>query len=85
MKTVQNLLASKGDKRIGNHKREDSFGLEYYIYHQTAICIVNRKTNKFTTQNGGFKTSSTTRAISSYKKELNSIGYEEVGSIKELK
>lgn len=65
--------------KTGNHSRE-SLGdyCEKFIYHWTPICVVNYSNRTFYTDNGGFNTSSTNRAISSYKYYFSNCGYTQV-------
>ena len=49
-----------------------------YIYHSTIICAVNENEKTFRTSNGGWNTSSTTRAINDYRKHFLSRGYKDL-------
>jgi len=69
MKTIKKLINGECNK-LGNHKREitEDNRILYY-YHQTVICEVNHNTKNVIITDGGWKTSSTTRAINSYIRE----------------
>lgn len=57
----------------GNHQRED------YIYHCTAICMVDHTTRKFMIDKGEYGDKmSTNRAVKDYRDYFNANGYEEV-------
>ena len=70
LKAVENLIyaANTGRKsaKQGNHRMERaSDGRIWYYYHSTAICTVKDGVAKY--DNGGWNTSSTNRAINSYR------------------
>ena len=66
LKAVKQLVNHER-RTVGNHYRECYGDKEFFYYHWTAICVVNYGTREFYVDNGGFRTSSTTRAINSYK------------------
>ena len=71
LKSVQNLInaANSGAKQrqCGNHSfQRDKDGTLKFFYHWTAICVVDKNGNP-TYDNGGWNTTSTKRAINSYK------------------
>ena len=71
LRAVENLVAyaNRGyeTKKEGNHSMiQTETNIKYY-YYQTCICNVNKVTGKVIYSNGGWATSSTTRAINSYK------------------
>ena len=68
MKCIDALLKSNNDKKVGNHKVILTDDFEKYYYHYTCICEINHKEKTITYDNGGFNTSSTTRAINCYKR-----------------
>lgn len=75
LKSVEKLV--KGDaKKVGNHctVKHDN-GIQEFFYYATAICTVNHSLKTFTTDNGGWGTSSTSRAINDYIREFTSRGY----------
>lgn len=81
LRTVEQLCRLERT-HIGNH-RVESFNecghiINNYIYHSTIICSVNENTKMFMTCDGGFGTTSTKRAISSYREWHNDHGYFEV-------
>ena len=79
MKCVNELLKSNCNyKRIGNHRKEREGHISKYYYHHTPIVIVNDSEKTFKTDNGGWGTISTTRAINAYRRELTSIGFREL-------
>lgn len=71
MKTIDTLVREyrRGTnyKRVGNHCLKQEGNTTKFYYHNTAICTLD-KTGKATYDNGGWGTSSTTRAINCYKK-----------------
>lgn len=81
LKAIEQLLS--GERCIvGNHSVE-SFNqcghtINNYIYHSTIICAVNENEKTFRTSNGGWYTSSTTRAINGYRKHFLSRGYKDL-------
>lgn len=79
MKTVENLINSERNKTLGNHHAEIiSDEIRHFYYYNTVICKANDKTMEFKVDNGGYNTSSTTRAINSYRKNLLALGYTEI-------
>ena len=79
MKTVRALLNTNANhKQMGNHSMAKTVVGRDFTYHWTVICSVNDIERTFTTNNGGWNTSSTTRAINAYKYELTARGYREV-------
>ena len=70
MVTVKKLIQSKGNKKLGSHRVEVQPNGEYwYCYYATPIAKVDYARKIITVDNGGYKTSSTTRAINSYIRE----------------
>lgn len=81
LKAVEQLCKCERST-VGNH-RVESFSecghtINNYIYHSTIICAVNENTKMFMTCDGGYDTTSTKRAISSYREWHESHGYFEV-------
>lgn len=71
MRTVEKLLASHKDMKLGNHSLEiQSDGTEWYFYHATPIVKVDWNKRIVIVDNGGWGTSSTTRAINSYLRQI---------------
>lgn len=71
MRTVEKLLASHKDMKLGNHSLEiQSDGTEWYFYHATPIVKVDWNKRIVIVDNGGWVTSSTTRAINSYLRQI---------------
>lgn len=76
---VKDLVCASRDMKKGSHKVvKYPTGIREFIYYSTAICTVNDNERTFSTDNGGYGTSSTTRAINDYKRYFTSIGYKEV-------
>lgn len=75
LKSVENLVNST--RRVcGNHRvKEYSNNTREFVYHNTVICTVDDNRRVFNTDNGGWATQSTTRAINSYKQALTAKGY----------
>lgn len=67
MKCIDTLISSKKNKRVGNHSLEiTDDGTELYYYYWTVICEVNHTKGQIIINDGGYGTSSTTRAINDY-------------------
>lgn len=82
MKTVEKLTNEVRNKKLGNHRVEFTpSGRREFIYHWTAICIVDDRTKTFVTNNGGWNTQSTNRAINAYRRHFESLGYREVETL----
>lgn len=80
LKSIERLLS--GEKKVGNHRREDTTSngkrITKFFYHATAVCTVCHANDTFCINNGGWGTSSTTRAINDYRDFLVSDLYNEV-------
>jgi hypothetical protein len=75
---VKSLVSGKKNT-VGNHRREKGDnGVMNYIYHWTAICRVNDVDKLFTTDDGGWATRSTNRAINDYRRYFKDKGYTEI-------
>lgn len=71
MKTVEKLVASDKDMKLGNHRLEiQQDGTEWYYYHATPIIKVDWLKNRVTVNDGGWGTVSTTRSINAYLREI---------------
>lgn len=72
MVTVDKLVlaANEGKKhlKLGNHSMEQNDKFIKFIYWETAVCTINKKTNKASYNTGGWNTRSTTKTINAYKK-----------------
>lgn len=81
LKAVEQLCRAERS-RVGNHRVESlnecGHTINNYIYYSTIICAVNENTKMFMTSDGGYDTTSTKRAISSYREWHESHGYFEV-------
>lgn len=81
LKAVEQLCRAERST-VGNHRVESlnecGHTINNYIYHSTIICAVNENTKMFMTSDGGYDTTSTKRAISSYREWHESHGYFEV-------
>lgn len=81
MIAINKLIASSVNKKIGNHRVVHKNDSVFFYYHQTAIVIINYLDKTIVLDNGGWGTSSTTRAINAYlrsdliKKLLSSYNY----------
>lgn len=82
LKAIEKLLNGTATK-VGNHRAVRTAIGVYYYYHNTAVCVATYDcTVKF--DNGGWGTSSTTRAINDYRKHfVDRLGFEEVSEIKD--
>lgn len=71
-------LVNSDSRTCGNHRvKEYSNGTRDFVYHNTVICTANDNNRTFNTDNGGWNTLSTTRAINSYKQAFTGMGYTE--------
>lgn len=75
LKSVEKLINAEAVK-VGNHSRKDFGSVVEYYYHQTAIIIVDSVQHTVIVNDGGWGTSSTTRAINSYLEYYKPMGYE---------
>lgn len=66
MKCINKLMEATTDKRVGNHSVRFTTTSRKFLYHWTTICEINYDKKAVIIDNGGFGTSSTTRAINSY-------------------
>ena len=69
MRTVENLINATHNKKLGNHRKEYFEDGQKYYYYSTVICEVNH-TKGTVTLDKSYGTSSTTRAVNAYKREL---------------
>lgn len=80
LRCIEQLV--KGEKSVvGNHRTREytERGIEKtdFIYFNTAICTVDYTNRTFTTNNGGYDTQSTNRAISDYRNYFQNQGFAE--------
>lgn len=82
LKAVKDLVTSEHDLTRDNHRVEYTEVNGHYTanfwYFQTIICSVDFRDETFKTNNGGWDTPSTNRAIKDYRDYYNSNGYSEV-------
>ena len=78
MRSHEKLVKATRNKRIGNHQVVIKGTKRDFIYFHTVICAVDDEAKTFHCDNGGWNTSSTNRAIGSYRSYFHSIGYDEV-------
>lgn len=73
MVTVKKLIEAYGDKKLGNHRVEihEDTVQRWYYYYATPIVKVDYLNETITINDGGWGTSSTTRAINSYLRNLD--------------
>ena len=76
MTTITNLIQATTNKKQGNHRKEIKGIFSNYIYHSSIICTVDEIKKTFYTNNCGYGTRSTTRAINEYKRQLTMQGYQ---------
>lgn len=80
-------LVSGLKTKVGNHSVVTYYvhgcTVKDYIYHSTPICTVNEDRMTFSTDNGGWGTQSTTRAINDYRKYFKSCGYRDLNESEE--
>ena len=78
MRSHEKLVKATKDMHIGNHSVVIRGTKRDFIYFYTVICAVDDEAKTFHCDNGGWNTSSTNRAIGSYRSYFRSIGYDEV-------
>ena len=82
LKAVKDLVTSEHDLTRGNHRVEYTEVNGHYTanfwYHSTIICSVDFHDETFKTDNGGWSTQSTNRAINDYRKYYNTNCYIEI-------
>ena len=78
MPTIDRLVTADKTTRLGNHIAVFTGTEIHYLYHETCICKVDTVNRTFITDNGGWNTTSTTRAINCYKKYYSGIGYTDI-------
>jgi hypothetical protein len=76
---AEKLTSATSYMKCGNHKVIFTETGREFIYWSTAICVVNDVEKTFYTDNGGYNTSSTNRAINQYRCYFTERGYKEVG------
>ena len=69
LKSVENLI--KGATNQGNHTKEINGNITKYMYHGNTICKVNTIERTVHYDFCGWHTTSTTRAINSYKQAFS--------------
>lgn len=74
MKVVERLTEATKPMKIGNHSKVFEGGKENFYYHWTVIISIDSLERTITVDDGGFKTSSTTRAINSYLRSAYIVG-----------
>ena len=78
LKTVETLVYSRESVKKGNHRVVVNDWDRHFFYYVTEICTVNDYNKTFKTDNGGWGTSSTSRAINDYRKHFLSCGYKDL-------
>ena len=86
---VPEAIFSHRSRTIGNHysevirKTKEGRNVSWeirFVYHSTAICKAIPDERVFMTDNGGYKTTSTSCAIHGYQILLKGMGYREVSA-----
>lgn len=69
LKSVERLLESGNDLKIGNHSSEHSYAMAYYMYHGSVICEVDYAKKWFKLPYKGQYANSvfTKRAVNNYR------------------
>lgn len=75
LKTIETLVSAFSSKKKGNHRVVFKGWERHFYYYFTEICTVNDVYKTFKTNDGGWGTQSTTRAINDYRKYFKSCGY----------
>lgn len=79
LRAIEQLISGERTK-VGNHSKKllmNNRDWEDFYYHSTCICSVDHNSKSFKTNNGGWGTSSTTRAINDYRKYFIGLGYKD--------
>lgn len=78
MKTMEKLVSTYQNKKIGNHRVEIDHvnGCRKFYYYSTVIAISYDSFNKFKIDDS-YGSVSTSRACGSYRYEFKSLGYDE--------
>lgn len=79
MVVVDTLLNSSRNKKVGNHQIIIEGEVQRFIYHYTTIFMLDHRNKKIVLNNGGWGTSSTTRAINSYMRHRITQSYLDKG------
>lgn len=75
LKAIEQLLRGERNK-VGNHRvMTDDDGVRCFYYHSTVICYADDRNATFHTDDGGWGTSSTHRAMNDYSKYFTALGY----------
>lgn len=83
LKTVKMLVTADHNTTMGNHNVRISGDERRFTYHSTVICFVNDRMRVFSTDNGGWNTMSTNRAINDYRRYFLGLGYKDLNAEKE--
>ena len=81
LESVENLVKSFKDKKVGNHAtfftRTGASGdlIQYFTYHNNVICRANHTRKEAYLTNAGWATVSTNRALNDYKGYFISLDY----------
>lgn len=85
MKTVEYLVKADSRTKRGNHEvRFVELNCRQFIYFWTCICEVDDSNMTFTTNNGGYDTQSTNRAINAYVRHFENQGYKNITDEKKV-
>lgn len=78
MVAIENLVKSdKATAKQGNHSKRVDGERVSFIYHWTTICQI-LPGKQFWTDNQGWGTRSTNKAVAAYRRFLTGLGYTEV-------
>ena len=77
MKTIDNILNAKNNKRFGNHYVKIDGCIRSCIYHGTLICMINTETKEFFINRNEIFSIGSSRAAYKYTKGLTKRGFVE--------
>lgn len=77
LKSIEKLLESSSNLKVGNHSSEHNYEVWFYMYHGTIICEANYVKKEFKLPyNGAYSHStSTRRAVNNYKRYFLDKGF----------
>lgn len=75
MKTIDNVLNAKRNKKIGNHYVKIDGCIRSCIYHGTLICMVNTETKEFFINRNEIFSIGSSRAAYKYMQGLTRRGF----------
>ena len=77
LKSIEKLLESSSNLKVGNHSSEHIASVCFYMYHGTIICEADFKRKEFKLPYDGMyaNSTSTRRAVNDYKRYFTDTGF----------